>query len=157
MTATSHALIGASIASLIPNPILAIPLAITSHFAADLVPHWDAGTNRRKKSIMQLRFEAAFDVLLGFALVYLIFGSIVSSVYLFIMIIAAQLPDWLETPSSKFGLKIPPFSWVEWLGHKLQNRMQLPWGLVTQIVIVGLIVIFAISRSEIASQLTGLI
>ena len=157
MTATSHALIGASIASLVPNPILAIPLAITSHFAADLVPHWDAGTNRRKKTIMRLRVEAAFDVLLGFALVYLIFGSIVSSAYLFVMIIAAQLPDWLETPSSKFGLKIPPFSWVEWLGHKLQNRMQLPWGLVTQVVIVGLIVALAISRSNIAGQISDLI
>lgn len=146
MTATSHALIGASIASLISNPIIAIPIAITSHFAADLVPHWDAGTNRRKKTIMRLRMEAAFDVLLGFVLVYLIFGNIVGSAYLFVMIIAAQLPDWLETPSSKFGLKVPPFSWVEWLGHKLQNRMQLPWGLVTQIVVVGLVVSFAISK-----------
>lgn len=157
MTATSHALIGASIASLISNPILAIPLAITSHFAADLVPHWDAGTNRRKKTIMRLRVEASFDVLLGFALVYLIFGNIVGSAYLFVMIIAAQLPDWLETPSSKFGIKIPPFSWVEWLGHKLQNRMQLPWGLVTQVVIVGLIVAFAVSKSDVQTQLISLI
>lgn len=157
MTATSHALIGASIASLIPNPILAIPLAITSHFAADLVPHWDAGTNRRKKTMMRLRVEAAFDVLLGFTLVYLIFGRIVGSAYLFVMIIAAQLPDWLETPSSKFGIKIPPFSWIEWLGHKLQNRLQLPWGLVTQVVIVGLIVAFAVSRSDIQTQLVSLI
>lgn len=157
MTATSHALIGASIASLIPNPFLAIPLAIASHFAADLVPHWDAGTNRRQKTIMRLRMEAAFDVLLGFALVYLIFGSFVGSTYLFVMIIAAQLPDWLETPSSKFGIKIPPFSWVEWLGHKLQNRMQLPWGLVTQVVIVGLIVAFAVSKSDLGSQLASIV
>lgn len=157
MTATSHALIGASIASLIPNPILAIPLAITSHFAADLIPHWDAGTNWRKKTIMRLRVEAAFDVLLGFTLVYLIFGSIVGSAYLFVMIIAAQLPDWLETPSSKFGIKIPPFSWIEWLGHKLQNRLQLPWGLVTQVVIVGLIVAFAVSKSNIQTRLVSLI
>lgn len=106
---------------------------------------------------MRLRVEAAFDVLLGFALVYLIFGGIVGSAYLFVMIIAAQLPDWLETPSSKFGLKIPPFSWIEWLGHKLQNRMQLPWGLVTQIVVVGLIVALAISKSNIPNQISGLI
>ena len=157
MTATSHALIGGSIASLIANPFIAIPIAITSHFAADLIPHWDAGTNRRKKTIMRLRFEAAFDVLLGFALVYLIFGGIVGSAYLFVMIIAAQLPDWLETPSSKFGLKIPPFSWVEWLGHKLQNRMQLPWGLVTQLAVVGSLVIFAISRSELSVYFSRLI
>lgn len=156
MTATAHALIGASIASLISNPLLAIPLAITSHFAADLVPHWDAGTNRRKKTIMRLRIEAAFDVLLGFALAFLIFGSFVSPGYLFVMIVAAQLPDWLEAPSSKFGLNVPPFSWVEWLGHRLQNRMQLPWGLVTQVVIVGAIVAFAVSKSSLAVQLASL-
>ncbi|MBI2012734.1 hypothetical protein HYS90_02270, partial [Candidatus Curtissbacteria bacterium] len=50
MTATAHALIGASIAAKITNPYLGIPLAIISHFVADLIPHWDAGTNHREKS-----------------------------------------------------------------------------------------------------------
>lgn len=153
MTATSHALIGASIAAVISNPVIAIPLAIISHFGADLIPHWDAGTNRRKKTISRLRIEASFDVLLGFALAFLIFGYFVNPLYLFVMVIAAQLPDWLEAPSSKFGFKIPPFSWVEWLGHKLQNRMQLPWGLVTQVVVVSLIVLYAISRSPVKNYL----
>jgi len=65
MTATAHALIGASIAVKVVNPILGIPLAIISHFVADLIPHWDAGTNHRQKSLMRLRVEAALDVLLG--------------------------------------------------------------------------------------------
>lgn len=157
MTATSHALIGASIAALVTNPYIAIPTAIASHFAADLIPHWDAGTNRRKKTLMRLRFEAAADVILGFILSFIIFGLFVSPVYLFVLIIAAQLPDWLEAPSSKFGINIPPFSWVEWLGHKLQNRMQLPWGLVTQIVVVLLIVLFAFSNFQSNSFLAEII
>lgn len=149
MTATSHALIGSSLAVLITNPLVAIPVAIISHFGADLVPHWDAGTNRRKKTIERLRFEAALDVLLGFFLSFVIFGLFVNPIYLFVMIIAAQLPDWAETPSSKFGFKVPPFSWAEWLGHKLQNRMQLPWGLATQIFVVGTLVFIAISKTSI--------
>ena len=147
MTATAHALIGASLAVKFANPLLGIPLAIASHFIADLIPHWDAGTNRRKKSLNRLREEAAADVLLGFALVFLIFRNFVDPIYLFSMVIAAQLPDWLETPSSKFGIKIPPFTWVEALGHKLQSRRQLPWGLVTQVVVVGALLIYAIGFS----------
>jgi hypothetical protein len=150
MTATAHALIGASLAVKIANPVFGIPIAIISHFMADLVPHWDAGTNRRKKSIQRLREEAAFDVILGFVLSFLIFRNLVGPVYLFLMIIAAQLPDWLETPSSKFGIRIPPFTWVETLGHKLQSRKQLPWGIITQIVIVGIFLLASIGKSDLS-------
>lgn len=153
MTATAHALIGASLAVKIANPILAIPLAILSHFIADLVPHWDAGTNHKQKSLNRLKLEAAADVLLGFALVYLIFRNLADPVYLFVMVIAAQSPDWLEAPSWMFNIKIPPFSWLDWLGHKLQTRMQLPWGLVTQVIIVGLLVVYAISPRNLGQVL----
>lgn len=145
MTATAHALIGASIAAKIANPLLGIPLAIFSHFAADMIPHWDAGTNHKKKTKLRLALEATFDVLLGFVLVFSIFRSSVEPTYLFAMVIAAQLPDWLKTPSDIFGLHVPPFSWIDWLSHKTQWRLQLPWGLVTQIVVVGLVVAFGLS------------
>lgn len=144
MTATAHALIGASLAAKIANPIIGIPAAIFSHIVADLVPHWDAGTNHRKKTKWRLRGEAAADVILGFVLVFLLFRNSADPKYLFSMVIAAQLPDWLEAPSWMFGIKIPPFSWVEWISHNLQTRMQLPWGLVTQVVTVGILVLYAL-------------
>lgn len=153
MTATAHALIGASIASKVVNPIIGIPLAVVSHFVADLIPHWDAGTNHRQKSLTRLRIEATADVLVGFALVYLIFRNTVEPVYLFTMVIAAQLPDWLEAPSWMFGFKVPPFSWLDWLGHKLQSRLQLPWGLVTQVVIVGMLVFLSVDVKEVSQSL----
>src|SRR3989344_5756197 len=153
MTATAHALIGASIAAKITNPYVGIPLAILSHFAADLVPHWDAGTNHKNKSATRLKLEATLDVLLGFALVFLIFRNLVDPTYLFVMVISAQLPDWLEAPSWMFGFKVPPFSWLDWLGHKLQTRMQLPWGLVTQVVIVGSLVFLSVDVKEVSQSL----
>ena len=155
MTATAHALIGASIALKVTNPLLGIPIAILSHFIADLIPHWDAGTNHKKKSLTRLKIEAAADVLLGFALTFLIFWRLVPTDYLFIMIIAAQLPDWLEAPSWMFNIKVPPFTWLDWLGHKLQSRMQLPWGLVTQVVIVGILVIYALGSSSFGQALAS--
>lgn len=154
MTATAHALIGASLAVNIANPYIGIPVAIISHFLADLIPHWDAGTNHKRKTMMRLRLEAAADVLVGFALVFLIFRNLVDSpIYLFAMVIAAQSPDWLEAPSWMFGFKVPPFSWLDWLGHKLQSRMQLPWGLVTQIVVVGLVLYLSVDFSKVSQEL----
>ncbi len=157
MTATAHALIGASIAAKITNPYLGIPLAIISHFVADLIPHWDAGTNHREKSITRLQVEATIDVLIGFVLAFLIFRTIVDPVYLFVMIISAQLPDWLEAPSFMFGFKVPPFSWLDWLGHKLQSRLAFPWGLVTQIVVVGLLLLVTVNFAEVSEGLAALI
>ncbi|MDP2632675.1 MAG: hypothetical protein Q8P25_03055 [Candidatus Curtissbacteria bacterium] len=145
MTATAHALIGASIAVKVANPLLGIPLAIISHFVADMIPHWDAGTNHKKKTKLRLTTEATFDVLLGFALVILLFRNTVEPIYLFSMVIAAQLPDWLKTPSDIFGFHIPPFSWFDWLSHKTQWRLQLPWGLVTQIVVVGIVLFLTLA------------
>ena len=153
MTATAHALIGASIAVKFVNPIIGIPLAIISHFVADLIPHWDAGTNHRQKSVTRLKIEAAIDVILGFVLVFVIFRNLVDPVYLFTMVIAAQLPDWLEAPSWMFGFKIQPFSWLDWLGHKLQSRLQLPWGLVTQFVTVGILVIYSVDIFSVGNRL----
>ncbi len=153
MTATAHALIGASLAARIANPYIGIPLAIFSHFLADLVPHWDAGTNHRSKSTLRLKAEAVLDVLLGFALVLILFRTqtFQNPVYMFSMVIAAQLPDWLAAPAYMFNLKVPPFSWMEKIGHETQTRLQLPWGLVTQVVIVGLLVYFALGTPYITA------
>ncbi|MBI3342191.1 hypothetical protein HY024_03650 [Candidatus Curtissbacteria bacterium] len=147
MTATAHALIGAAIASKIPNPYISIPLAIISHIALDLVPHWDASTNRRSKSIMRLRLEATFDVLLGFSLAYLLFWNRADPAYTFAVIVAAQLPDWLQAPHVMYGNKFPLFYWAYWVSHNTQTKMQLPWGLVTQIVTVGVVVGYALATT----------
>src|SRR3989338_8758433 len=159
MTATAHALIGASLATIIANPYLGIPIAVLSHFIADLIPHWDAGTNHRNKSMTRLKVEAALDVLLGFALVLILFRNFsqTNPIYLFSMVIAAQLPDWIEAPSWMFGFKVPPFSWLDWLGHKLQSRLDLPWGLGTQIVVVGVLLLMTVNFADVGNVLAALI
>ena len=73
MTATGHALIGTVIAAKIGNPALAVPIALASHFAADALPHWDTGYHRSHKSKRKFFLQSALDVMLGFALSYLMF------------------------------------------------------------------------------------
>lgn len=40
MLTTPHAVAGATIGVLLPNPLLAIPVAVASHFVLDSIPHW---------------------------------------------------------------------------------------------------------------------
>jgi hypothetical protein len=43
MTATNHALTGAFIGLAIVNPLIALPLALLSHFVCDAIPHFGSG------------------------------------------------------------------------------------------------------------------
>ena len=89
MTLTTHAIVGASIASLIPtHPVLGFTLGFTSHFLLDAIPHWDYILLSSKKDlnnpmnndliinknfIIDL-FKISFDAVLGLAVALLLFG-----------------------------------------------------------------------------------
>jgi hypothetical protein len=145
MTATSHAILGTLIAVKFSNPYLAIPLAIASHVLADIFPHWDSGTNGRKKTKERLFKEAAVDVIAGFILSYLLVFYLFPTTnlfYVFFMILVAQSLDWLTAPYYILNIKVPPFSWFYQFSSKYNTRLDKPWGIINQVgVIVGLIIL----------------
>lgn len=146
MTATGHAIIGTVIAAKIANPLLAIPLAILSHVAADAFPHWDSGTNEKTKGRNRVKQEAYIDVIIGFLISYALIVFLFPTTnlfYAFVVIIAAQLLDWLTAPYYFFHLKIPPFTWAYRLQKKFDNVMDAPWGIITQVTILILLVYIA--------------
>ncbi|MEK7559449.1 MAG: hypothetical protein AAB521_04025 [Patescibacteria group bacterium] len=143
MTATGHAIIGTVIAAKVGNPALAIPIALASHIAADLFPHWDEGTNGNKTK-QTIALQAVFDVLFGFGISYLIIFFLfpqTSLVYVFIMIITAQAFDWLTAPYYLFGIK--PFKIFYKFQKLFDNEMKAPWGIINQVAILTLLVILA--------------
>ncbi|MBI4079257.1 MAG: hypothetical protein HY429_03085 [Candidatus Levybacteria bacterium] len=145
MTATAHALIGTVIAAKVQNPYLAVPLALASHFVADLIPHWDIATNKRKKSKGRMFNEALIDVLFGFFISYfLIFFLFPATnlLYAFWVIVVAQLPDWLFAPYYFFGIK--QMKWAYTLGKATNTDLDLPWGIVGQAIIVLLLILSAV-------------
>lgn len=147
MTATGHALIGTIIAAKVGNPALAIPIAIGSHFLADALPHWDTGYHREQKSKRKFFIESGFDVLLGFVLSWLLITWIFPStnlLYAFIIIIMAQLPDWLTAPYLFFDWKFFPFSNAYHLQKKFDSRLGLPWGFINQVA--AIVILFLVVR-----------
>ncbi len=141
MTATAHAIIGTVIAAKFGNPYLAAPLCLASHFALDLIPHWDTafGIDKERKRIF---WETVGDVLLGFTLSYSIIIFLfpqTNVLYAFLMIIIAQLPDWMFAPYYFFGWK--NFKWAYEFGKNTNVDLDKPWGILTQIITVVFVIL----------------
>ncbi len=146
MTATAHSLTGASLASLIPNPLISIPLAFFSNFLMDLIPHWDTGTGWRQRPKLFTFIFSGFDVILGIVLGLVIFGKTTDIFYLLLMMFTATLADWLEAPYLFLGWNFPPFSWFYRFQSRFHSKKGFPLGLLTQIVTVLPLVIFAYKK-----------
>lgn len=146
MLATSHALIAGVILKTFPDPKIALPMALVSHFILDLVPHWDAtsGINNGseesrtlvgKKNLPKIIFSSTVDILLGFGLTYWLFAAL-DPTMLFIAIVVSQLPDWLQTPYYFWGIKFAPSIWSKKIQKIVHFKARLPWGLLTQIAVI---------------------
>lgn len=136
MTATAHAVVGGAIAAGTGNLAVSLPLALTSHFFMDLIPHWDFGTHFKNRPRVVSTILAAADVLFGFALVYFVFGSYVNPVNLWLTVLAAQLPDWIGAPYLFFNLRLKPAEVVLNFQRRFHGRLDLPWGIVTQLFLI---------------------
>ena len=136
MLDASHALIGASIAKLVPNPYIGLPLNLILHFFFDITPHWDLRTRKTKRSKLNIIALSLTDAFIGFSIGYLLFNQTIPLPYLFASMFIAQFPDWLEAPYHIFEWNFFPFSSIKKLQSKLHNKLDLPWGLVIQILIV---------------------
>lgn len=146
MTATAHAILGTVIAAKIGDPYLAIPLAILSHVAADAFPHWDTGTNRKRKTHGAFFAQSLVDLSLSFILPYLLVLTLfpgTSLIYLYVIVFFAQFFDWASVPYVFFKWEFPPFTWPYRFQISFDNRLDKPWGIIAQVAVVLILVIFA--------------
>ncbi len=144
MLDASHALIGASLAKLVPNPYLALPLNLGLHFVGDLIPHWDFRTRHVQRSKLTTIALSLSDAGVGYALGWWLFAGSVPLPYLTIMMFVSQLPDWIEAPYHIFDWNFPPFSSIKKLQSRWHHKLDLPWGLVWQTLIVALFLIISL-------------
>lgn len=155
MTATGHAVIGVVIAATIPNPVIAIPLALGSHVLADLFPHWDAGTNRSKKTKDRFMMEAIVDVTLSIAITFFLVTYLFPQtdlLYAYLIVFAAQFFDWASAPYVFFKIKTPYiFEWFYHFQKKFDNRLDKPWGIIGQVAI--LILLIGIAMASLGTQI----
>lgn len=106
----------------------------------------------KNKPFNRVLVETTIDVILGYILVAIVFLGwihVQNPLYIFVSAWVAQLPDWLEFPYSVFKLKIPfvydNYRLQSWVHHVwFDSRLKAPWGVVTQVVVVGIFVLLAL-------------
>jgi hypothetical protein len=144
MLAATHAIAGAALLKISPNPFSGYLLALLSHPILDFIPHWDMKTRhviRPKKFII---FYSMVDASIGFFLGFLLFSNSIPPMQLALAMFLAQLPDWLEAPYSVLDFKFPPFSWIKSFQHRVHNKLAFPNGLLTQFILIFLLLLLSI-------------
>jgi hypothetical protein len=135
MQAINHSLTGALIGLTVADPVVAMPLALASHFALDSIPHFG---NHSKLTITSRRFIALLvvDGLLCLGLVALLAYN--RPVHWFVAIICAFLaasPDLLSF--NHFRKALQNKSWAPNFYHHFAKKIQWfekPIGIVVEAV-----------------------
>lgn len=155
MTLTTHAIVGAGIAAMMPaHPVLGICAAFASHFALDAIPHWDypirsASVNPKigapmkfDRALMLDFFSIGGDFALGILLALMFFVTPTSWWLVAIAAFAGQLPDALQFVYSRFRheplVSLQRFhQWIH-TRHRLRERPML--GAVSQVLLLAVFV-----------------
>lgn len=106
MLETPHVLVGAAIATKIPNPLISLPLAFASHFVLDMVPHWNPhlNTELRKygritdKSTLIVATDIVVSLILGLFVALNFSGDSTQMLTILLGGFAGVLPDVVEGP-----------------------------------------------------------
>jgi hypothetical protein len=145
MLETPHVAIGAAIATKIPNPLIAIPLAFVSHFVMEKVPHWNphivTETKKfgrpTKRSITVIIVDATIALTLGTYFASRVLPDYNHAAVILLSCFASVLPDLIEFPYFFMGTRNKFLQ--GWL--KFQKSLQVDttpfWGLLTQAVTLG--------------------
>jgi hypothetical protein len=144
MLETPHVAVGAAIASKIPNPFIAIPLAFASHFVLEEVPHWNPHIffetktygAPTKKSITIIVIDATIALALGSFIAWKALPNTGHAITIMASSLASVLPDLVEAPY--FFLKWKNKLLKSWLNfHKSLQCDAAPfWGLLTQAAVI---------------------
>lgn len=145
MFITVHVATGAAIASLVPNPLVAVPLAFASHFVLDAIPHWHDILKSEEPTRRTVKI-AGTDLLVAIALTaYLIFAA--GNMILSYGIVAGTIMDTdvvlYPLCENRGWRKLWP-SFISKLHGGIQNETKSLWGVAPQvtILIVALFVVF---------------
>jgi hypothetical protein len=144
MLETPHVFIGAVIATKIPNPLVAIPLAFASHFVLEMVPHWNPHLNTEtekygyptKKSTIITAADSSLALICGSAIAYQALPNVGHAATILAACFASILPDLIEAPY--FFLKLKSHVVKKWISFQrsLQVDTSVIPGLVTQTITV---------------------
>ncbi len=144
-----HAIVGAAIATAIPDPRISLPLAFASHFITEYIPHWNPHLFTELKTLGRVSRRSLIIVTIDASLA-LILGTWIAlrSPQPLIVLAAcflAVLPDVMEIPyfffhwHPKFEEKL-----VMWQRSHQLNVAPV-WGILCQLIVIIVSLYFTLS------------
>lgn len=140
-----HTVVGAAIAAKIGNPALSLPLALASHFALDLLPHWNPHLNTELNRLGKLSGKTvafiATDVILSLTGGFLIASTVLPDQNQFAIVILGSfmgiLPDLVEAPHFFLGIRWEPIERLIRFQKSIQNDAPPFLGILTQVLLLA--------------------
>lgn len=140
MTAVNHVLAGAIIGATITQPVLAIPLALVSHFVLDALPHFGftyKGWQERLRHRKLVNIVAVYDVIVLLIAVYLILQAAPATLVI-VCAAMAVLPDlvWVYRFifPEKWGTKAPSEGmWLTKFHYRIQ-KYEFKEGIIIEVI-----------------------
>jgi len=141
MTGFSHVTTGVVIALAVHNPVLALPLALTSHFVLDAVPHY--GDDKRDGTDKAFRRFILIDAIAGFGIAILMFILMPDHRLLIALCAAmATVPDLMWLPNhirQTKNLPSKPHNKLMRWHHDIQFEHPV-WGIFAEAIwLVGML------------------
>jgi len=144
MLETPHVIVGAAIATKIPNPWISIPLVFLSHLAIETVPHWNPHLNTEmakhghvtKKSTVIVAVDATIALISGLVIANQVMPNVNHAITIIACCFVAALPDFVEGPYFFLNMR---WNWVQkWMAFQksIQTDTGVFWGLLTQVLII---------------------
>jgi hypothetical protein len=139
-----HTAVGAVIGSRIPDPWIALPLALASHFLLDLIPHWNPDLYLEKKKDGRVARESLY-LIIADVLASLILGSTVAWHFwpdvkrislIYLTCLFTVLPDVDESLYFFSGINHPFLLRLVKFQRRHQGRTGKKLGLAIQLAVV---------------------
>lgn len=133
MLETPHSLVGGAIGGLTGNPWLAAPAGFASHFAGDVLPHWNPNFPPQRKLdtvLAIIDFIVAESLVVGFWFVYPDRPEIAVGAFF------ATVPDLIA--GARFTFRIRWLRWYERIHEAAQTDVPPIHGLWPQAVLTAL-------------------
>lgn len=148
MTATNHVLTGVVIVTVVHNPVISLPLALVSHFALDVLPHF--GDKSIGYDSYKYKLILGSDIYL--ATICLVLLLLLTPVHMGVLImggIIAAAPDLMWVPDFVAALRHrprPAYGPIRKFHYNIQ-RYQRPKGALLELAwfITAFIVAFGYS------------
>ena len=144
MLLTPHTLVGIAVATMIRNPLIAVPVSFGLHFVGDMVPHWDfyTGTLREERVRGWRPIAVMADLALGVAVgvsftlyALWVLNNPGLAVNILLCGVAGVMPDVLTGPSLYLKDSKKLFEWVHSIQSRLQTSAPLIPGVLTQVFV----------------------